>query len=73
MAQFKHKQTNEIIDVPRIRIHFNQDGTTTTTDLSGSYDLSLYDKYVEESESSTVESFGNVKVTKSYKDGSGIR
>lgn len=64
---FKHRKTGDVISVSRVR--YFVDGRPPV-DLSGTYDLSQYVEYNDETESS---SFETIRVTKSTTDGSGIR
>ena len=64
---FKHRETGDVISVSRVR--YFVDGRPPV-DLSGTYDLSQYVEYNDDSE---VVSYSSIKAVKSFKDGKGIR
>ena len=48
MIKFRHRETNEEIFLQRVRTYINDDGSKRNVDLSGRYDLSMYEEVRED-------------------------
>ena len=68
MPQYRNKETNEIVSIPRVRTIYHENGTSTEQDLGGVYDMTQYELYHEPDFT-----YSTVRVSKSPTDGHGIR
>ena len=66
--KFKHKETGEIITVPRVQYFLEPE--YRAVDPSGTYDLTQYDYFDDENETAT---YSSIKTIKSNTDGRGVR